>query len=116
MTQVTKMVTLGTSMVSIYARTHATVAMAAITIDMLSGNRTIIGLGASTPDIVENWHGMKFERPVSRMREYIECLSLLITGENVNYNGKLLKVNNLRIMHQPQRTYTPIVMADINNK
>src|SRR5437867_11357288 len=116
MSQVTKMVRLGTSIVSIYARTPATVAMAAMTIDMLSGNRTIIGLGASTAAIVENWHGMKFERPVSRMREYIECLRLMTTGENVTYNGKLFKVNNFRIMHQPQRKYIPIFMAAINKK
>ncbi len=116
MSQVTKRVRLGTSIVSIYARTPATVAMAAMTIDMLSGNRTIIGLGASTAAIVENWHGMKFERPVSRMREYIECLRLMITGENVTYHGKLFKVNNFRIMHQPQRKYIPIFMAAINKK
>src|SRR5690554_3605013 len=48
MSQVTKRVRLGTSIISIYARTPATVAMGATTLDMLSGNRTVIGLGTST--------------------------------------------------------------------
>jgi 5,10-methylenetetrahydromethanopterin reductase len=72
MSQATRRVRLGTSIIGIYARTPATVAMAATTLDMLSGNRTIIGLGASSAAIVEGWHGIKFEMPVDRMREYIQ--------------------------------------------
>src|SRR5919202_4023961 len=53
--QITKRARLGTSIVNIYARTPATVAMAATTLDMLSANRFIIGLGVSTPAIIENW-------------------------------------------------------------
>jgi 5,10-methylenetetrahydromethanopterin reductase len=114
MSQVTKRVKLGTSIISIYARTPATVAMAATTLDMLSGNRTIIGLGASTAAIVENWHGLKFERPVSRMKEYVECLKLMASGEKINYNGEFFKVNNFKILHQPQRKQIPVFMAAVN--
>jgi 5,10-methylenetetrahydromethanopterin reductase len=113
---ITKKVRLGTSIVSIYARTPATVAMAATTLDMLSDNRTIIGLGASTSTIVENWHGIRFNRPVSRMKEYIECLRLMTNGEKVNYDGHFFKVNNFKILHQPQRTHIPIFMAAINKR
>jgi len=116
LSQITKKVRLGTSIVSIYARTPATVSMAATTLDMLSDNRTIIGLGASTPAIVENWHGLNFNRPVRRMKEYIECLRLMINGEKVNYNGQFLKVNNFKILHQPQRREIPIFMGAVNKK
>ncbi|MGI0049587.1 MAG: LLM class flavin-dependent oxidoreductase, partial [Nitrososphaera sp.] len=116
MSQVTKKVRLGTSIVSIYSRTPATVAMAATTLDMLSGNRTVIGLGASTAAIVENWHGLKFERPASRMREYVECLKMMASGEKVNYGGKFFKVNNFKILHQPQRKQIPIFVAAVNEK
>jgi 5,10-methylenetetrahydromethanopterin reductase len=116
MSQVTTKVRLGTSIISIYSRTPATVAMAATTLDMLSGNRTIIGLGASTAAIVENWHGLKFERPASRMREYVECLKLMASGEKVNYGGKFFKVNNFKILHQPQRKQIPIFVAAVNKK
>lgn len=116
MSQVTKQVRLGTSIINIYSRTPATVAMAATTLDMLSGNRTIIGLGASTAAIVENWHGLKFEMPVSRMREYVECLKLMASGEKVNYSGKFFKANNFKILHKPQRKQIPIFMAAVNKK
>ncbi|HXV45636.1 MAG TPA: LLM class flavin-dependent oxidoreductase [Nitrososphaera sp.] len=114
--QVTKNVRLGTSIVSIYSRTPATVAMAATTLDMLSGNRTIVGLGASTAAIVENWHGLKFEKPASRMREFVECVKLMASGDKVNYSGKFFKANNFKILHQPQRKQIPIFMAAVNKK
>jgi 5,10-methylenetetrahydromethanopterin reductase len=116
MSQITKKVRLGTSIVNIYSRTPATVAMAANTLDMLSNKRTIIGVGASTAAIVENWHGVQFNRPASRMKEYIECLRLITTGEKVKYNGQFFKINNFKILHPPQRTHIPIFMAALNKK
>jgi 5,10-methylenetetrahydromethanopterin reductase len=116
MSQITKKVRLGTSIVSIYSRTPATVAMAAITLDMLSDNRTIIGLGASTPAIVENWHGVHFDRPASRMKEYIEILRPMTKGEKVKYDGEFFSINNFKILHRPQRTHIPIFIAAINKK
>lgn len=114
--QVTRRVSLGTSIINIYSRTPAIVAMAATTLDMLSDNRTIIGLGASTAAIVENWHGLKFNRPASRMKEYIECLRLMTRGEKVKYNGEFFQINNFKILHQPQRANIPIFMAAVNKK
>lgn len=114
--QVTRKVSLGTSIINIYSRTPAIVAMAATTLDMLSDNRTIIGLGASTAAIVENWHGLKFNRPASRMKEYIECLRLMTRGEKVKYNGEFFQINNFKILHQPQRANLPIFMAAVNKK
>jgi 5,10-methylenetetrahydromethanopterin reductase len=114
--QVTRKVSLGTSIINIYSRTPAIVAMAATTLDMLSDNRTIIGLGASTAAIVENWHGLKFNRPASRMKEYIECLRLMTRGEKVKYNGEFFQINNFKILHQPQRENIPIFMAAVNKK
>lgn len=114
--QITKKVRLGTSIVNIYSRTPATVAMAATTLDMLSNKRTIIGLGASTAAIVENWHGVQFNKPASRMKEYIDCLRLINRGEKVKYNGEFFKINNFKILHRPQRTHIPIFMAAVNKK
>jgi 5,10-methylenetetrahydromethanopterin reductase len=116
MSQITKKVRLGTSIVNIYSRTPATVAMAATTLDMLSNNRTIIGLGASSAAIVENWHGAQFNKPASRMKEYIDCVRLINRGRKVKYNGEFFKINNFKILHQPQRTHIPIFMAAVNKK
>src|SRR5919108_5280484 len=100
--QITQKARLGTSVISIYARTPATVAMGATTLDMLSNNRTIIGLGTSTQTIVENWHGLQFKKPTSRMKEYIHCLRLINRGEKVNYDGEFFKIKDFKILHQPQ--------------
>ena len=114
LSQVTTKVKLGTSILSIYARSPATTAMGATTLDMLSKNGIIIGLGASTPILVENWHGLKFENPIPRMREYIECLTQMIKGENVNYTGNYFKVKNFKLLYKPKRERIPIFIAAVN--
>ena len=114
LSQVTTKVKLGTSILSIYARSPATTAMGATTLDMLSKNGIIIGLGASTPILVESWHGLKFENPIPRMREYIECLTQMIKGENVNYTGNYFKVKNFKLLYKPKRERIPIFIAAVN--
>ena len=90
--------------------------MAATTLDMLSGNRIVIGLGASTPAIVENWHGVHFDMPARRMKEYMELVRLMTQGEKVDYSGKFFKIKNFKMLHQPQRKHIPIFMAAVNKK
>jgi F420-dependent oxidoreductase-like protein len=70
----TERVRLGTAIVQISARQPAATAMAAMTLDHLSGGRFILGLGASGPQVVEGWYGMPFEKPLARTREYIRIL------------------------------------------
>jgi F420-dependent oxidoreductase-like protein len=70
----TEHVKLGTSIVQISARAPAATAMAAMTLDHLSGGRVILGLGVSGPQVVEGWYGQPFGRPLARMREYIGIL------------------------------------------
>ncbi|MDQ6816831.1 MAG: LLM class F420-dependent oxidoreductase [Actinomycetota bacterium] len=70
----TERLKLGTAIVQISARTPAATAMAAMTLDHLSGGRLILGLGVSGPQVVEGWYGQPFEKPLARMREYIGIL------------------------------------------
>jgi F420-dependent oxidoreductase-like protein len=70
----TERIKLGTAIVQISARTPAATAMAAMTLDHLSGGRLILGLGVSGPQVVEGWYGQPFARPLARMREYIGIL------------------------------------------
>jgi F420-dependent oxidoreductase-like protein len=70
----TEQLKLGTAIVQISARQPAATAMAAMTLDHLSGGRFILGLGVSGPQVVEGWYGMSFAKPLSRMREYIGIL------------------------------------------
>jgi F420-dependent oxidoreductase-like protein len=70
----TERIGLGTAIVQISARTPAATAMAAMTLDHLSGGRLILGLGVSGPQVVEGWYGQSFAKPLARMREYIGIL------------------------------------------
>jgi F420-dependent oxidoreductase-like protein len=70
----TEQIKLGTAIVQISARTPAATAMAAMTLDHLSGGRVILGLGVSGPQVVEGWYGQPFAKPLARMREYIGIL------------------------------------------
>lgn len=115
LSQVTNKVKLGTGIVSIHSRTPATVAMAISTLDILSNNRSILGLGVSTPALVENWHGIKFDNPFEKMREYIECIRMIMKGSKVKFEGKYFKINDFKILFKPQRENIPIYTAAVNN-
>ncbi len=67
----TSRIKLGTAIVQMSARQPAATAMAAMTMDHLSGGRFILGLGVSGPQVVEGWYGMPFAKPLARTREYI---------------------------------------------
>jgi F420-dependent oxidoreductase-like protein len=87
----TKKLKLGTAIVQISARTPAATAMAAMTLDHLSGGRLILGLGVSGPQVVEGWYGQPFAKPLARMREYIGILREIwerqgpVTSEGPHY-------------------------------
>jgi F420-dependent oxidoreductase-like protein len=70
----TERIRLGTAIVQMSARQPAATAMAAMTMDHLSGGRFILGLGVSGPQVVEGWYGMPFAKPLARTREYIGIL------------------------------------------
>ncbi|MCW2660562.1 MAG: hypothetical protein QOI66_4677 [Myxococcales bacterium] len=70
----TTRVRLGTSVIQLSARTPTACAMAALTLDHLSGGRHILGLGVSGPQVVEGWYGQSFPKPLARTREYVDIL------------------------------------------
>jgi F420-dependent oxidoreductase-like protein len=81
-------VKLGTAITQISARTPASTAMSAITIDHLSGGRMILGLGVSGPQVVEGWYGQDYAKPLARTREYVEIVRRIIAREEpVEYAG-----------------------------
>ena len=70
----TTKIKLGTAIAQISARTPAATAMAAMSLDHLSGGRMVLGLGVSGPQVVEGWYGQPFAKPLARMREYISVI------------------------------------------
>jgi F420-dependent oxidoreductase-like protein len=85
----TSKIKLGTSIIQMSARTPAATAMAAITLDHLSGGRFILGLGVSGPQVVEGWYGQAFAKPLARTREYIAIMRQVFAREGpVTFEGE----------------------------
>lgn len=88
----TQRMRVGTAIMQIPARTPTAAAMAAIGLDALSGGRFILGLGPSGPQVVEGWHGVSYEKPLLRTREYVEIVRKVlardrpVTHEGYHYN------------------------------
>lgn len=84
---VTENIKLGPGIMQISARTPAMTAMTALSMAQISGDRFLLGLGVSGPQVVEGLHGEAFAKPMSRLREYIEIVRKGIDGERFVYDG-----------------------------
>ncbi len=88
----TARIRLGTGIMQAGTRTPALVAMTAMSMASLSGGRFILGLGVSGPQVIEGWHGIRFERPVQRLRETVEIVRRAIRGERLVYKGQVYEL------------------------
>ena len=85
----TSRIRLGTAVAQLSARTPAACAMAALSLDHMSGGRVILGLGVSGPQVVEGWYGQPYAKPVTRTREYVAIIrSILARREPVTSDGE----------------------------
>ncbi len=85
----TKKIHLGTSIMQISARTPASSAMHAVTLDYLSGGRLRLGIGVSGPQVVEGWYGQPYPKPLARTREWIQIFRDIVRRQNpVSFDGK----------------------------
>jgi F420-dependent oxidoreductase-like protein len=78
----TSRIRLGTGVCQLSARTPTATAMAAMTLDHLSGGRMVLGLGVSGPQVVEGWYGAPFDKPLARTREYIDIIRQVLRRES----------------------------------
>jgi F420-dependent oxidoreductase-like protein len=116
----TERMRLGTAIAQISARTPAATAMAAMTMDHLSGGRFVLGLGVSGPQVVEGWYGQSFAKPLARTREYIEILrAIWARKEPVVFEGEHYQLplpgtelgKPLKSIVRPLREDIPIYLA-----
>src|SRR5580704_1125766 len=84
---------LGTGVVPVYPRHPMMLAQQALTVQLATDNRLILGIGLSHQVVVENMWGMSFERPAAYMREYLAALMPLLHGEKVNVTGERVTAN-----------------------
>jgi F420-dependent oxidoreductase-like protein len=85
----TSRIRLGTGIVQLGARTPAMLAMSALSMQALSGGRFVLGVGTSGPQVMEGWHGVRFDRPVTRTRETIEIIRKVSRGERLAHEGRI---------------------------
>jgi F420-dependent oxidoreductase-like protein len=109
---------LGTGIMQVCARTPASTAMTALGMATVSGGRFLLGLGNSGPQVVEGLHGQAFERPVTRLREYVEVVRMAFRGEKLEYHGGEIELPRpggqgkaLRLAQPP--TEVPIYLATL---
>ena len=85
----TSRIALGTSIVQLGARSPAMLAMSAMSLQQLSGGRFRLGIGASGPQVMEGWHGVRFRRPVQATRETIEIVRMISRGDRLEHHGQV---------------------------
>jgi F420-dependent oxidoreductase-like protein len=118
----TSRIRLGSGVMQAGTRTPALLAMTAMSLNAMSGGRFILGLGVSGPQVIEGWHGIRFERPVQRMRELVEIVRRAARGERLTYKGKIYELplpggegKALRSGARPQPDI-PIYLATLSPK
>ncbi len=111
----TRRILIGTFIVNIYGRTPGAYAQHFGTLDALSEGRMIIGLGTTSANVAEHFHGVKFQPAVTRMREYIDIINLLMAGMPLKYDGKLFKLQRgFTLRFEPVRKHIPIYIGAMN--
>ncbi|MHA2099377.1 MAG: LLM class flavin-dependent oxidoreductase [Candidatus Kariarchaeaceae archaeon] len=113
----TKKVKLATGIISMFSRTPALVGMTAGTLDEMSNGRFVLGLGLSGPIVIENWHGLKYRKPLKRTEEFVKILRSIFNKERVNYDtSELGTLKGFRISNKNIRNNIPIHIASIGPK
>jgi F420-dependent oxidoreductase-like protein len=116
----TERIDVGSAVMQIPARSAAMTAMTAATLDTLSGGRFRLGLGISGPQVSEGWHGVRFDEPLSRTREYVDVVRLALSRRTVEYAGRHLRLplpdgpgKALHLTVRRVRTHIPLYLAAI---
>jgi alkanesulfonate monooxygenase SsuD/methylene tetrahydromethanopterin reductase-like flavin-dependent oxidoreductase (luciferase family) len=107
---------IGSSITNIYSRSPALIAMGAATIDAISNQRLILGLGTSSVPIIQGLHGYRFEKPLQRMKETVEIIRLALSGKKIDYSGEIFSLRGFTLLIKPSRQHIPIYIAAINQK
>ncbi|MFR9806722.1 LLM class F420-dependent oxidoreductase [Pseudonocardia sp. RS010] len=122
----TERIEIGSGILPIYSRTPTLIAMTAAGLDALSGGRAVLGLGTSGPQVIEGFHGVPFDKPVSRTREVVEICRAVWRRERIEHEG-LYTIpvpegrgtglgKPLKLINHPRRADIPIWIAALGDK
>jgi F420-dependent oxidoreductase-like protein len=111
---VTSRIRIGTSIVPVFARSPANVAMTALNMDRMSEGRFFLGLGTSGQLVIQDLHGEKFQKPLTRMREYIDIVRKAARGEPLDHDGEFFHTRRFRLRVPPHRPDLPVYIAALS--
>ena len=123
----TETIEIGAAILNVYSRTPGALAQTAAGLDNVSGGRAILGLGASGPQVIEGWHGLPYDKPLTRTREVVEIVRAALRRETLDYHGKVFDLplpadqglglgKPLKLMTRPERSSVPIYVAALGEK
>jgi F420-dependent oxidoreductase-like protein len=120
----TERVEIGTGIINVFSRTATAIAQTAAGCDMVSDGRFVLGLGASGPQVIEGFHGVPYEHPMPRIREYIDVCRMVWRRDPVVYDGHVVQVplpsgqgtglgKPLKLINHPKRADIPVFWASL---
>jgi F420-dependent oxidoreductase-like protein len=120
----TERIALGSGLLQIPARQPTATAMAAATLDVLSGGRFRLGLGVSGPQVSEGWYGVPFQRPLARTREYVEIVRRALARDGgLEFDGAEWTLplpgglgRPLKLLAKPVQERIPIYLGAVGPK
>ncbi|MCA1780994.1 MAG: LLM class F420-dependent oxidoreductase [Dermatophilaceae bacterium] len=119
----TSAIDVGSAIMQIPARSPAMTAMTAATLDALTGGRARLGLGVSGPQVSEGWHGVRFDQPLARTREYVEIVESALRRDRLTYSGRHFTLplpdgpgKAIKLTIRPVREHIPLYLAAVGPK
>ncbi|MFB6171453.1 MAG: TIGR04024 family LLM class F420-dependent oxidoreductase [Haloarculaceae archaeon] len=107
----TEEIGISNSVFPVYSRSPALVGQTAATLQEASEGRYRVGLGASSPFVIGNWHGYEFGNPIRRTREYIDVVKQVFSGDVVEYDGEYFDLEGFRLRCDPPEPAPPVDVA-----
>ena len=112
----TRKLKFGPAIYHVYGRSPVTMGIQAATLQDMSGGRLLLGLGVANKTIAE-WHGGTFDRPLRRIREYVEIVRKVAAGERVEYQGEIYNTGQrFQLSWKPQYPTFPVYLAGLGPK
>lgn len=106
----THTIKVGTGIVNVYTRGPVVTAISFASLDEISEGRTIMGLGPGSPLVLAG-QGVAFDKPLVRLREYIQVVERLLAGETVSFQGETIQVQSVRLEMTPMRSHIPLYLG-----
>lgn len=113
----TQRIGLATGIVNVFSRSPSLIAQTAGSLDAISGGRFTLGLGTSGHQVIEGWHGVKFEKGIQRMSETIDIVRTILRRERLDHDGQVFQMRmGLKLITHPVRDSIPIYLATLTPK